>query len=124
MSAKKTILVIEDERELAEMIQVTLVKEGYEVVLTYDGETGLKKAKELKPDLITLDLKLPKLDGYKICEDLKADEKYQHIPVIMLSARDSDIEKKTGAAVGANAYLVKPYEPQILLKNIRKLLNG
>jgi len=123
MASRKKILVFEDERELAEMIRARLVKEGYEVILAYDGEEGFKKAKELKPDLITLDLKLPKLDGYKICENLKDDEDYENIPIIMLTARGSEIERKAGMAAGADAYIIKPYEAKEFIATIKNLLN-
>lgn len=118
----KRILVIEDEKEMAEIIKVRLVREGYEADLAFDGEEGLYKAKLLKPDLITLDIKMPKMDGYQVCEQLKADEEYKHIPIIMLTVRASEIEKKVGFAAGSDEYIPKPYEAEDLLGKIKELL--
>lgn len=116
------ILIIEDEKELAMMIQKRLGQEGYLVEAAYDGEEGLAKAKSFKPDLIILDLIIPQIDGYKLCEMLKTDEKYKHIKILMLTGRSSEIEEKAGFAVGADDYLVKPYEADVLLKKIKDLL--
>jgi DNA-binding response OmpR family regulator len=118
----QTILAIEDEQDLAKIIQAQISAAKYNVVLAFDGEEGLAKAKELKPDLIVLDLMLPKIDGYRICEFLKADPQYKHIPIIILSARTAKIEQKAGFAAGADAYLIKPYEGEILLAKIKELL--
>lgn len=122
MTNLKCILLIEDEKEMAEMTQVILEKAGYIVHLAYDGEEGLKKAETIKPDLILLDLKLPKLDGYKVCERLKGDDALNKIPIIMLTARRSGMEEKIGYAMGADDYLAKPYEPEALLSKIKNLL--
>lgn len=124
MTIIKRILVIEDEKDMAEMTRVTLEKSGYLVDLAYDGEEGLVKAKSSKPDLIVLDLKLPKVDGYKICEELKSEDQFKKIPIIMLTARESSIEEKIGYAMGADEYMTKPYEPEVLLSKIKKLLKA
>ncbi len=79
-------------------------------------------AKGNLPDLVILDLMLPKIDGYKVCRMLKFDEKYKHIPVIMFSARAQETDKKLGEEVGADAYLVKPFEPEVLISKIKELL--
>ena len=95
---------------------------NYNVISACDGEEGLEKARSQKPDLIILDLMLPKLDGYKICRLLKFDEKYKKIPIIMYTARGQEEDKNTGYEVGTDVYLVKPFEPQVLLENIHNLL--
>jgi two-component system alkaline phosphatase synthesis response regulator PhoP len=116
------ILVIEDEKDLAEMIKVTLEKAGYSVELAYDGQDGLQRAKNTNPSLIVLDLMIPLVDGYKVCEELKSEDQYKNIPIVVLTARDSKIEEKIGYAMGADVYLAKPYEPKTLLSKIKKLL--
>jgi len=85
---------------------------------------GWRKPGAKKPDLIILDLMLPKLDGYKICRLLKFDEKYRKIPIIMYTARGQEEDKNLGYEVGTDVYLVKPFEPKVLLENIHDLLSG
>ncbi len=119
---KKRILVVDDEIELVEMLTIRLEANDYEVFAAYDGQEGLDKARTLKPDLIILDLMLPKLDGYKVCRMLKFDEKYKQIPVILFTARAQESDIKLGKEVGADAYLTKPFEPTVLLGKIAELL--
>ena len=82
---KKRILVVDDEVELVKAIQIRLEQADYEVIVAYDGQEALEKARKEKPDLIVLDLMLPKIDGYKVCRMLKFDDKYKQIPIIMLT---------------------------------------
>lgn len=116
------ILVIDDEPDLTMMVRMRLEAAGYEVIEANDGQEGLDKARKENPDLIILDLMLPKLDGYKVCRMLKFDEKYKKIPVIMFTARAQDSDKKLAEEVGATAYLTKPFDPQTLLSKIQELL--
>ena len=118
----KKILLIEDEKEFAEMVGIRLKQEGFIIDLAHDGEAGIKKTEEFKPDLIIMDIKLPTIDGYRVCELLKADDNYKSIPIVMLTARREEIEKKAGIAAGADEYLVKPCEPDVLLGKIKGLL--
>ncbi|MBL7070533.1 MAG: response regulator [Candidatus Omnitrophica bacterium] len=118
----KKILIVEDEAQLVEMIKMRLEASGYEVISAHDGQEGLDKAKKEKLDLIILDLMLPKIDGYKVCRMLKFDEKYKQIPIILFSARAQDEDKKMGEEVGADAYITKPFDPQVLLGKIKELL--
>lgn len=104
------------------MIKLRLVSSGYEVITAYDGEDALSKARREKPDLIILDLMLPKMDGYKVCGFLKADTRYKKIPIIMFTARAQDEDKEMGEEVGADAYITKPFEPDVLLGKIQELL--
>ncbi|MDD5097872.1 MAG: response regulator [Candidatus Omnitrophica bacterium] len=116
------ILVVDDEIDLVGMLTMRLEANDYEVFSAYDGQDGLDKARALKPDLIILDLMLPKIDGYKVCRMLKFDEKYKQIPIILFTARAQESDIKLGKEVGADAYLTKPFEPDILLGKIRELL--
>ncbi len=120
--AKKRILVVDDERDLVEMLSVRLKANGYEVFVAQDGQEGLDQARSLKPDLIILDLMLPKLDGYKICRMLKFDEEYKQIPIILFTARAQKVDAILGKEVGADAYITKPFEAEILLSKIVELL--
>lgn len=118
----KKILLVDDETQLVEMIKLRLEANNYEVVTAYDGMEALEKAKKEKPDLIILDIMLPKMDGYKVCRMLKFDEKYKRIPIIMFTARVQETDKKIGMEVGADDYLAKPFEPQVLLEKIKDFL--
>ena len=118
----KRILVVDDEVQLVEMVKIRLEANGYEVLSAYDGQEALDKARAEKPDLMILDLMLPKLDGYKVCRMLKFDEKYKSIPIILFTARVQESDKETGSQVGADAYITKPFEPQVLLAKIKELL--
>jgi len=119
--ANKKILVVDDETQLVEMVKMRLEANGYDVIVAYDGQDGLDKARQEKPDLIILDLMLPKIDGYKVCRMLKFDEKYKNIPIIMFTARAQAEDEKLGKEVGADDYVTKPFEPQVLLGKIKAL---
>lgn len=122
MSDKKCILLVDDEKDLVETVSFRLQAAGYEVVPAYDGQEALEKARSLKPSLVILDLMLPKMDGYKVCRLLKFDEKYKNIPVLMFTARAQDSDREMGLQVGADAYITKPFEPQVLLDKIKELI--
>lgn len=119
---KKRILLIEDEVSLVNVIKVRLELNSYGVIIAHDGKEGLELARKEKPDLIILDLMLPKIDGYKVCRMLKFDEKYKKIPIIMFTARAQESDKKLGKEVGADGYILKPFEPEVLLSKIEELL--
>lgn len=118
---KKRILVVDDENDMLFAIKLHLETAGYEVLTASDGQEAFDKGRNEKPDLILLDLMLPKIDGYKVCRMLKFDEKYKNIPIIMLTACVQDEDKNLGFDVGANAYVTKPFEPEELLLEIQKL---
>ncbi len=120
--AKKRILLVDDEKDLVEMVKMRLEASGYEIIPAYDGQEALEKARSEKPDLIILDIMLPKMDGYKVCRMLKFDEKYKKIPIIMFTARAQESDKETGEEVGADGYIIKPFEPEILLSKIQEFL--
>lgn len=118
----KKILLTDDEPNIVKVVSVRLKAAGYEVVAAYDGEEAMQQVKAEKPDLILLDLMLPKIDGYKVCQMLKADPHYQHIPVILFSAKAQVTDKEMGREYGADGYIAKPFQPQQLLETIRNLL--
>ena len=120
---KKRILIVDDEKDIVESIQFKLEFEGFECLVAYDGEDALIKAKRENPDLILLDIMLPKINGYKVCRLLKFDEKYKHIPIIMLTAKAQESDKLLGKETGADEYVCKPFRMDELVGMIRKYLN-
>jgi len=123
-SRKKKILAVDDVRETLLALKIRLEYAGYEVITAEDGEKGLKLARELKPDLIILDVMLPKIDGFSVCRLLKFDEDYEDIPIIMLTAKGAEKDKETGQQVGADVYLTKPYNSKELMHWVEKLTSG
>jgi DNA-binding response OmpR family regulator len=121
MSQKK-ILVVDDELDLVETIRFQLETEGFNVITAYNGEDALNLARTENPDLILLDIMLPKLDGYKVCRLLKFDEKYKNIPIIMLTARAQEKDKIIGLETGANEYVTKPFDMDKLLEKVKTFL--
>jgi two-component system, OmpR family, alkaline phosphatase synthesis response regulator PhoP len=120
--SKKRILIVDDEKDLVYGVSLQLETSGYEVLSAYDGQEGLDRARKEKPDLIILDLMLPKIDGFKVCRMLKFDAKYKKIPIILFTVRAQQSDKQTAAEVCADAYITKPFEPQVLLDKIEELL--
>lgn len=118
----KKILVVDDEVELTKAMTIRLTAIGYEVSIAHDGEEALKKARQEKPDLIILDLMLPKIDGYKVCRLLKFDQKYREIPIIMVTARVEEDDKRLGMETGADEYFTKPFDWSDLLEKITKFI--
>jgi len=116
------VLIVDDEPDLVELISLRLEANNYQVISAFDGQEGLDKARSEKPDLIILDIMLPKIEGYKVCRMLKFDERYKQIPVILFTARAQASDLKLGKDVGADAYLTKPFEPDILLAKVSELL--
>ncbi|HOY09046.1 MAG TPA: response regulator [Candidatus Omnitrophota bacterium] len=118
----KTVLVIDDEKDMVFGLQMMFEANNFEVVTAFDGQEALNKARQIKPDIIILDLMLPKIDGYRVCRMLKFDEKYRKTPIIMLTARTSAEDKKIGMDVGADAYVVKPFDQQVFMAKVTELL--
>jgi len=119
----KKILVVDDEPGIVKMVKMRLEASDYEVITAFDGQDGFEKAKKESPDLMILDLMLPKIDGHRVCALLKSDTRYAKIPIVMFTAKAGEEDKKLGQEVGADAYLTKPFEPNALLAKINELLN-
>jgi len=118
------ILIVDDEKDIVETLSFMLKASGFEIFSAYDGEEGLKLAKEASPDLIILDVMMPKINGYKICRLLKYDAKYKNIPIIMVTARSQDTDKLIGEETGADEYITKPFEFNDLLEVINKYVKN
>jgi DNA-binding response OmpR family regulator len=116
------ILAVDDSPTILEMIKAILESGGYEVLTAVDGQEALAVARAERPDLILLDVMLPKLDGYRVCRLLKFDQNYRHIPIIMLTAKTEEQSMATGLRTGADQYLTKPVEPERLLASVAEEL--
>ena len=122
--SKKSILVIEDTKSVRQILAAMLIDEGYEVITAIDGKDGLDLAKRERPDLIILDVMLPEMNGYEVCCRLKFDEEYEHIPVILLTARRKEADRKKAEQTCADAYVTKPFEREALMQEIHRLLQS
>lgn len=120
----KKILLVDDEPYIVLLLETRLKSEGYEVTSAGDGLAALERAKKEMPDLMILDLMLPKMDGYKVCGLLKKDARYARIPILMFTARAQEEDRKLGGEMGADAYLTKPFEPQALMAKVHELLGS
>jgi len=118
-AASGPILVVEDDRATAELVRLYLVRDGYSVVVAADGAEGLRLARERKPNLIVLDLMLPKMDGLELCRTLRADS---NVPIIMVTARVEEEDRLTGLDLGADDYVTKPFSPRELVARVRAVL--
>jgi DNA-binding response OmpR family regulator len=120
--ARTRILVVDDEPDLLAVLKFALEAEGFECMPASDGEKGLELARSAPPALIVLDLMLPRLDGYKVCRALKADERLKRVPILVLSARGGDTDRRLAFDLGADEYVTKPYEVADLMRRIRARL--
>jgi len=120
--SKKKVLVIEDEENIAKAHSMIL-EDKFDVHLAMDGEEGLKKAKELKPDLIILDLMMPKRNGYDVCFNIRQDKEIKDTRIIMVTAKNQDIDEDKGMMIGADDYIMKPFEAEELLYVIGQLMD-
>jgi len=120
--SKGKILVVDDEIYIVHILDFSLGMEGYEVVTALDGEQALERVASEKPDLIVLDIMMPKLDGYEVCRAVKSNPATKNVPVILLSAKGRNVDQKMGFDVGADDYITKPFSPRKLVERINQLL--
>jgi DNA-binding response OmpR family regulator len=119
---KGQILIVEDDRSLAEVLDYNLRQDGYQTLVANDGQEGLRQAKLRTPDLVVLDLMLPMVDGLEICRRLRADPVTRNILVLMLTAKSEETDEVVGFSVGTDDYVAKPFSVKVLLERIRALL--
>ena len=117
----KKILIIEDEPDLCQIYKLRL-ESNYEIIIAQDGMTGLDMARNEKPDLILLDIMLPKLNGLQICRLLKFDDKYKDIPILIVTARGQIADKEMMTKMGANDYIIKPFKTEELIRKIEGII--
>ncbi len=119
----KKILVVDDEPDVLALLTLMLKSQGYNVITAIDGQEALEKARKEAPNLILLDVMLPKMDGYKVARMLKFDENFSHIPIILLTAKIQEKDRQTGLEMGANEYMTKPFDTALLLAKVKETLS-
>lgn len=119
MDIKRKVLIIDDDENICELVSLYLLKDGYDVIASHDGREGISKFKEENPDLIILDIMMPGMDGWEVCRTIK---KSHSIPIIMLSAKGETFDKVLGLELGADDYIVKPFEPKELVARVKAIL--
>lgn len=119
---KGKVLVVDDEVNITQILEFSIGSEGYEVLSASNGEEAVEKARREQPDLIILDIMMPRIDGYETCRILKANPLTRNIPVVLLTAKGRDIDKRLGYEVGATDYIIKPFSPGKLIERIHELL--
>jgi len=118
----KTVLIVEDEKNISIALRYLIKDQGYEVRFAGDGEEALQMVEDEPPDLMLLDVMMPKRDGYDVCQTIRSNADWQNIKIIMLSAKGRDIEVEKGLALGADAYLTKPFSTRDLAAKVRSML--
>ena len=118
----RKILIIEDESDVADLLEMGLHKAGFKTTTVADGAAGLQKARDNRPDFIVLDLMLPKISGLEVCRILKADAATSHIPILMLTAKAEEVDRIVGLEFGADDYVTKPFSPREVMLRIRAIL--
>ncbi len=122
MAKTPKILIVDDEEDIVKALKIRFHTMGYSVVSAQDGLSGLEMIRNEKPDLVLLDIMLPKLDGFKVCRMVKYDENLKNIPIVVLTAKVTEVDKITGQDVGADEYLTKPFDPEELTEIVKKYL--
>jgi CheY-like chemotaxis protein len=115
------VLVVDDDDVIRQLITVNLALEGFEVATAADGVECLERVREIAPDVVTLDVMMPRLDGYATAERLRADPATRHVPIVLVSARAQERDVARGEVIGVDAYLTKPFDPEELVALIRQL---
>jgi len=118
----KTVLIVDDEEYIVTSLEYVMKSAGYEVVVAYDGEQAIEKIKATAPDLLILDVMMPKLDGFEVCEKIRANPLWESIRIIMLTAKGRDSERDKGISLGADAYMTKPFSTRDILERVTELL--
>ena len=118
----KRILIIEDDRDIVELVRYNLANEGFQVSAASDGSIGLAQVRKSPPDLLLLDLMLPKLSGLEICKEIRRDETLNRLPILMLTARGDEADRVVGLEIGADDYVTKPFSPRELVARVKALL--
>lgn len=118
------VLVVEDSAAQRELISDLLRESGLDVTIAADGVEALEKVESFCPDLVVLDIVMPRMNGYEVCRELKANPKTQNVPIVMCSSKGEAFDRYWGMRQGADAYVVKPFQPAELLGKVRQLLRG
>lgn len=116
---QRTVLIVEDDRNTAKLVATYLQREGFVPLIEHDGQAGLQRARADRPNLVILDLMLPKVDGLEICRQLRSESQ---VPILMLTAREEEIDRVLGFSLGADDYVVKPFSPRELVERVKAIL--
>ena len=114
------ILIADDEPNIVLALELLMKREGYETRTTGDGEAAVEAAKAFQPDLILLDVMMPKLDGYEVCQRLRADPEFKNVVIVMLTAKGREVEKEKGLALGADLYITKPFSTRDVVRKVKE----
>jgi DNA-binding response OmpR family regulator len=114
------ILIADDEPKLVLALELLMKREGYETRTTGDGEAAVEVAKAFQPDLILLDVMMPKMDGYEVCQRLRADPEFKNVVIVMLTAKGREVEKEKGLALGADLYITKPFSTRDVVRKVKE----
>lgn len=120
----KQILVVDDERHIVRLVEVNLERVGYDVISAYDGIEAIEKVKAQMPDMIILDVMMPRMDGFEVLKELRSDSETKDIPVIMLTAKAQDADIFKGWSSGVDSYLTKPFNPRELLAFVERIFQS
>lgn len=120
--SRQSILIIEDDDDIAELVRYNLAKEGFAVEVAGTGEEGLKKLRQELPAIILLDLMLPGIDGFEVCQTVRKQNSSAHVPIIMMTAKGEESDVVAGLELGADDYIVKPFSPRLLVARVRAVL--
>ncbi len=123
-TAMHRILIVDDEPNIVLALELLMKKEGYEVHTVDDGERAVQAAKELRPDLILLDIMMPKMDGYEVCQRIRSDTLLKDVSIIMLTAKGREVEREKGLALGADHYITKPFSTRQVVMKVKELLTA
>ena len=118
------ILIVDDEPNIVLALELLMKKEGYEVRAVADGERAVQAAKEFRPDLILLDIMMPKMDGYEVCQSIRSDAQLKDVSIIMLTAKGREVEREKGLALGADHYITKPFSTRQVVMKVREILTA
>jgi len=122
VASHSRILIVEDDKDIVELVRYNLEKEGFQMLACGDGASGLAQIKKSPPDLLVLDLMLPKLSGLEICKEIRRDDRLNRLPILMLTARGDEADRVIGLELGADDYVTKPFSPRELVARVKALL--
>jgi len=122
-SAAKKILIVDDDKAITTLLESVLSSQGYTVLVAHDGLDGMVQVRKFIPDLIILDIMMPEINGYDVCSNLKFDERFKHIPIIVSTSRDQELDPRIGKLMGIE-YLQKPVDSKVLLEKIQTILKN
>lgn len=118
----KKILIVDDDPNIVISLEFLMKREGFDVVVATDGEAALAAMEQHRPDLVLLDIMMPKKDGYEVCQQIRANPAWKHVGIIMVTAKGRDTERAKGLALGADAYITKPFSTKDLAQQVKQLL--